>query len=72
MLSHAPKGPPGSAGVDLDGLRVPEEARGLEVKDVLDEKFQAFMKGIEKGVPKFGDSTGTSWSSRRRDRSFAT
>ena len=32
---------------------------GLEVKDVLDEKFQAFMKGIEKGVPKFGDSTGT-------------
>lgn len=32
---------------------------GLEVKDVLDEKFQSFMKGIEKGVPKFGDSTGT-------------
>ena len=32
---------------------------GLEVKDVLDEKFQNFMKTLEKGVPKFGDSTGT-------------
>ncbi len=32
---------------------------GLEVKDVLDEKFQDFMKTLEKGVPKFGDSTGT-------------
>lgn len=32
---------------------------GLEVKDVLDEKFQEFMKTLEKGVPKFGDSTGT-------------
>jgi hypothetical protein len=32
---------------------------GLEVRDVLDEKFQDFMKTIEKGVPKFGDSTGS-------------
>jgi Bacterial extracellular solute-binding protein len=32
---------------------------GLEVRDVLDEKFQDFLKTIEKGVPKFGDSTGT-------------
>jgi ABC-type sulfate transport system substrate-binding protein len=32
---------------------------GLEVKDVLDEKFQTFLKTIEKGVPKFGTSTGT-------------
>ena len=32
---------------------------GLEVKDILDEKFQAFVKTIEKGVAKFGDSSGT-------------
>ncbi len=32
---------------------------GLEVRDVLDEKFQDFVKTIEKGVPKFGDSTGS-------------
>lgn len=32
---------------------------GLEVKDVLDEKFQTFLKELEKGVPKFGDSTGS-------------
>jgi len=32
---------------------------GLEVRDVLDEKFQEFLKTIEKGVPKFGDSTGS-------------
>lgn len=32
---------------------------GLEIKDILDDKFQAFVKTIEKGVPKFGDSTGT-------------
>ncbi len=32
---------------------------GLEVRDVLDEKFQDFLKTIEKGVPKFGDSTGS-------------
>jgi ABC-type sulfate transport system substrate-binding protein len=32
---------------------------GLEMKDVLDERFQAFVKTIERGVPKFGDSTGT-------------
>lgn len=32
---------------------------GLEVKDLLDEKFQGFVKTIEKGVPKFTDSTGT-------------
>ncbi len=32
---------------------------GLEIKDILDEKFQGFVKTIEKGVPKFGDSTGT-------------
>jgi ABC-type glycerol-3-phosphate transport system substrate-binding protein len=32
---------------------------GLEVHDVLDEKFQSFLKDIEKGVPKFGDSTGS-------------
>jgi hypothetical protein len=32
---------------------------GLEVNDVLSEKFQDFLKTLEKGVPKFGDSTGT-------------
>jgi Bacterial extracellular solute-binding protein len=32
---------------------------GLEVRDVLDEKFQEFLKTIEKGVPKFGTSTGS-------------
>jgi ABC-type sulfate transport system substrate-binding protein len=32
---------------------------GLEVGDALDDKFQDFVKVIEKGVPKFGDSTGT-------------
>jgi Bacterial extracellular solute-binding protein len=32
---------------------------GLEVRDVLDEKFQDFLKTIEKGVPKFGDSSGS-------------
>lgn len=32
---------------------------GLEVKDVLDEQFQTFLKEFEKGVPKFGDSTGS-------------
>jgi hypothetical protein len=32
---------------------------GLSVKDLLDEKFQSFVTSIEKGVPKFGDSTGS-------------
>jgi hypothetical protein len=32
---------------------------GLEVSDLLDEKFQGYLKAIEKGVPKFGDSTGS-------------
>lgn len=32
---------------------------GLEVRDVIDEKFQTFLKELEKGVPKFGDSTGS-------------
>lgn len=32
---------------------------GLAVGDVLDGKFQEFVKTVEKGVPKFGDSTGT-------------
>ncbi len=32
---------------------------GLEVGDVLDDKFQDFVKRVERGVPKFGDSTGS-------------
>ena len=32
---------------------------GLAVSDVLSEKFQDFLKTVEKGVPKFGDSSGT-------------
>ena len=32
---------------------------GLEVADVIDTKFQEFLQTIEKGVPKFGKSTGT-------------
>ncbi len=36
-----------------------KKRNGLEVNDVLSEKFQDFLKTIEKGVPKFGDSTGT-------------
>ncbi|MFZ5891083.1 MAG: extracellular solute-binding protein [Myxococcota bacterium] len=32
---------------------------GLEIKDVIDEKFQTFVKGLERGVTKFGDSSGT-------------
>ena len=32
---------------------------GLAVSDVLDEKFQAFVRSIQKGVSKFGDSTGS-------------
>lgn len=32
---------------------------GLTVADLLDQKFQDFLKTIEKGVPKFGTSTGT-------------
>jgi hypothetical protein len=32
---------------------------GIEMSDLLDEKFQAFVKSIEKGVPKFADSTGS-------------
>ena len=32
---------------------------GLEVSDVVDTKFQQFLETIEKGVPKFGNSTGT-------------
>lgn len=31
----------------------------LEVADILDQGFQTFVKAIEDGVPKFGDSTGT-------------
>jgi hypothetical protein len=36
-----------------------DKRSGLEIKDILDDKFQDFVKVIEKGVPKFGDSTGT-------------
>jgi hypothetical protein len=36
-----------------------DKRTGLEIKDILDEKFQTFVKTIERGVPKFGDSTGT-------------
>lgn len=32
---------------------------GLETSDLLDEKFQNFLKAVEKGVPKFADSTGS-------------
>jgi hypothetical protein len=32
---------------------------GLKVEDVLDPKYQAFVAGIEKGVPRFEHSTGT-------------
>lgn len=35
------------------------KSQGLEIADVLDKDFQAFVKGIEDGVPKFGKSTGT-------------
>jgi ABC-type molybdate transport system substrate-binding protein len=31
----------------------------LEVEDLLDPKYQDFVKGVEKGVPKFESSTGT-------------
>jgi ABC-type molybdate transport system substrate-binding protein len=31
----------------------------LEIEDLLDAKYQEFVKGIEKGVPKFESSTGT-------------
>lgn len=36
-----------------------KKQNNLAVGDVLDTKFQDFVKTIEKGVPKFGDSTGS-------------
>lgn len=36
-----------------------EKTSGLEVADLLDEKYQEWIKAIERGVPKFESSTGT-------------
>lgn len=43
----------------LIAYEVHNKRSGLVVGDVLDPKFQKFLKAFERGVPKFGDSTGT-------------